>query len=232
MACRLQKFKTMSKIKVIITGTTGMVGEGVLLESLANPEVEAVLTINRKPNGITHPKLEEIIHQDFFDFSSIENQLVGYDACFFCLGISSVGVKKDDYFKMTYTLTMHIAQTLSKLNPEMTFNYISGGGTDSSEKGFSSWARVKGKTENDLMKLPFKKVYAFRPGFIKPLEGQKRAQKFYNYIGWFFPIGRALFPGGFCTMKELAIAMINSVTKGYEKNILEGKDIISLSKKR
>ena len=220
----------MKKIKVIITGSTGMVGEGVLLECLSNPEVESVLAINRKSNGISHPKLKEILHEDFFNLDSIKSDLEGYDACFFCLGISSVGVNKDDYFKMTYLLTMNFAQTLSQLNPEMTFNYISGSGTDSTEKGFISWARVKGKTENDLAELPFKNVYNFRPGFIKPTEGQKFSHHFYNYINWFFPIGRTLFPNGFCTMKELAIAMIHAATIGYKKQVLEGKDISALSK--
>jgi len=225
-----QNSTSMKKIKVIITGSTGMVGEGVLLECLANPEVEAVLAVNRKSNGISHPKLKEILHEDFFNLQPIENLLQDYDACFFCLGISSVGVNKDDYFKMTYTLTMNFAQTLSRLNPQMIFNYISGSGTDSSEKGFSSWARVKGKTENDLMKLPFKKAYNFRPGFIKPTEGQKFSHNFYKYINWFFPVGRSLFPNGFYTMKELALSMIHATTLGYKKQILEGKDIIALSK--
>lgn len=220
----------MKKIRVIITGSTGMVGEGVLLECLENPEVEAVLAINRKSNGITHPKLKEILHPDFFHLEPIEMHLKDYDACFFCLGISSVGVNKDDYFKMTYVLTMNFARTLSSLNPQMTFNYISGSGTDSSEKGLISWARVKGKTENEMMRLPFKKAYNFRPGFIKPSKEQKYSHSFYKYINWFFPIGRSLFPNGFCTMKELALAMIHAVTIGYKKQVLEGKDIISLSK--
>ena len=218
------------KLKVIVTGSTGMVGEGVLHECLNSDKIESVLIINRKPSGYSHPKLKEIIHADFFDFTAIETQLSGYNACFFCLGISSVGVKKDDYFKFTYGLTMHVAEVLSSQNANMIFNYVSGAGTDSSEKGFSGWARVKGKTENDLMKLPFKKVYAFRPGMIKPTEGLKHTHKFYNYIGWIFPIGRALFPSGFCTMKELGQAMIKTVTKGYPKNVIEGKDIIQLAK--
>lgn len=217
-------------VRAIITGTTGMVGEGVLHECLLHPQVESVLIINRKPSGITHPKIREIIHQDFFDFSAIEHQLSGYNACFFCLGVTSVGISEEVYYKMTYTLTMHVAETLSKLNPDMTFDYISGGGTDSTEKGRSAWARIKGKTENDLAKLPFKTVYAFRPGFIKPTEGMKFTHKFYKYIGWLFPIGRAIYPAGFCTMKELGLAMINSVTKGYDKKILEGKDIIAFGK--
>src|SRR5260221_14175957 len=141
------------KLKVIITGATGMVGEGVLHECLLHPMVEEVLIINRKPYGIVHPKLKEIIHSDFFDISAIESRLIGYNACFFCLGVSSIGMKEPEYYRLTYTLTINFAQTLSKLNRDMTFCYVSGSGTDSSEKGKSMWARVKGKTENELMKL-------------------------------------------------------------------------------
>jgi uncharacterized protein YbjT (DUF2867 family) len=216
-------------MKVIITGVTGMVGEGVLHECLQHPQVEAVLIISRKPYELSHPKLTEIIHQDFYNFTPIASQLTGYDACFFCLGITSIGMKEEAYYKVTYTLTLHVANTLAPLNPQMTFCYVSGAGTDSTEKGRSMWARVKGKTENDLIKLPFRQVYAFRPGFIKPTKGLLHIHKFYRYINWFFPIGRALFPGGFCTMKELGLAMINIVTKGYSKKVVEGKDIIKLA---
>ncbi len=221
----------MSKsIRAIITGTTGMVGEGVLHECLQHPTVEAVLVINRKPCGITHPKLKEIIHTDFFDLSAIEGGLSGYNACFFCLGITSLGTAKEAYYKMTYTLTLQVAQTLSKLNASMDFCYVSGAGTDSTEKGRISWARVKGKTENDLMKLPFNKVYNFRPGFLKPTEGLKYAHSFYKYINWMFPLGRAIYPSGFCTLKELGLAMIQVVDEGYATAIIEGKDIIALGK--
>jgi hypothetical protein len=219
-----------TKIRAIITGTTGMVGEGVLYECLQHEDVEAVLVINRKPCGVSHPKLKEVIHADFFDFSTIENQLSGYNACYFCLGVSSVGMKEEPYYKMTYTLTTHVAQTLCKLNPEMTFCYVSGASTDSSEKGRSMWARVKGKTENDLMKLAFTKVFCFRPGFMKPTKGLKNTHKFYTYIGWMYPIGRALASGGFCTLKEVGLAMIHSVNIPEKRKILEGKDIIELAK--
>lgn len=220
--------KSRDQNNVIITGTTGMVGEGVLMQCLNNPEIDSVLVINRKSNGYTHPKLKEIIHADFFDFSSIKNQLAGYNACFFCLGITSVGVDDDTYYKMTYTLTMHVAETLSKLNNDMTFCYVSGGGTN--ENGRLKWAQVKGKTENDLMKLPFEQVFNFRPGFIKPLPRQKYAHKFYRYINWLFPLGRAIYPNGFCTMAELGQAMINTLSHHDEKRIVEGKDIITLAK--
>jgi hypothetical protein len=218
-------------IRAIITGTTGMVGEGVLHECLQNPQVDAVLVINRKPCGVTHAKLKEVIHPDFFNVVPIQDQLKGYNACFFCLGVSSVGMKADVYYKMTYTLTLHIAETLSKLNSDMTFCYISGAGTDGTEKGKSGWARVKGKTENDIMKLPFKKAFAFRPGFIKPIPGLNNAHKFYKYVNWLFPIGRAMFPAGFCTLEELGLAMIHSVNLDKDRGVIEGKDIIELAKK-
>lgn len=217
-------------IRVIITGTTGMVGEGVLHECLQHPDVEAVLIINRKSLGITHPKLKELIHEDFYNLAPIEAALTSYNACFFCLGVSSVGMKEDAYYKVTYTLTMHVAGVMSRINKGMTFCYVSGAGTDGTEKGKISWARVKGKTENDLAKLPFKKVYAFRPGFIQPTKGLTKTHNFYKYINWLFPIGRALYPKGFCTMKELGTAMINIVQKGYTTTVIEGKDIITLAR--
>jgi uncharacterized protein YbjT (DUF2867 family) len=220
-----------SKISVIITGATGMVGEGVLNECLQHDEVEQVLAINRKACGITHHKLKEIIHADFYDLSPVERQLVNYNACFFCLGVSSIGMKEPEFYRLTYTLTMHFAQTLSAGNPGMTFCYISGAGTDSTEKGRIMWARVKGKTENDLLKLPFKQVYNFRPGVLQPTKGLKNTLPYYKYFGWLLPIIRTLAPKYICTLKELGAAMINSVTKGYEKQILEVKDILALSKK-
>lgn len=218
-----------AKIRVIITGTTGMVGEGVLHECLQSAAVEAVLIVNRKPLGLKHPKLTEIVHADFFDLSAISDQLSGYNACFFCLGITSVGAKKDVYFKTTYTLTLNFAEILSGLNPNMVFSYVSGAGTDNSEKA-KGWARVKGKTENDLAKLPFKKTYAFRPGFIKPTPGLTKTHRFYKYISWLFPIGRALYPAGFCTMKELGLAMIYVVNHNFAKKVVSGNDIIYLAK--
>lgn len=227
----VQAIKSMEKIRTIITGTTGMVGEGVLYECLHHPAVEAVLVINRKPCGYSHPKLKEIIHANFFDFAPIEDQLSGYNACFFCLGVSSVGMDKEQYYRMTYTLTLHVAETLSRLNPAMTFCYVSGSGTNTSEKGGSNWSRVKGKTENDLMKLPFAQVFNFRPGFIKPIKGLKYAHSFYKYINWLFPIGRALFPNGFCTLKELGQAMIHTLNYSNQRKTVEGKDIIAMAKK-
>ncbi len=219
-------------LRVVITGATGMVGEGVLHICLQHPAIGHVLIINRRASGVVHPKLTEVIHGDFFDLSPIEGRLGGYDACFFCLGVSSVGMSADDYYRLTYTLTMHMATTLSHLNPAMTFCYISGAGTDSTESGRSRWARVKGKTENDLMRLPFGRVYALRPGFIRPIPGLTRTQQFYRYINWLFPIGRALYPSGFCTLEELATAMIRCATDGYDKPVLEGRDIIAQAAQR
>ncbi len=206
-----------------------MVGEGVLHECLSAPDVEAVLVINRKPGGVADPKLKEIIHQDFFDISAIEDQLKGYNACFFCLGVSSVGMKEPEYYKMTYTLTLNVATPLSRLNPDMTFCYVSGGGTDSTEKGKSMWARVKGKTENDLMKLPFKRVFAFRPGYMHPTKGLKNTNPYYKYMSWMYPLLRLLFPGGVSTLAELGQAMINVAKFGYEKQVLEVEDIVALA---
>jgi hypothetical protein len=218
-----------SSLRVIITGATGMVGEGVMHICLQRSDVDAVLVINRKPSGVIHPKLKEIIHTDFFDLSPIEGALAGYNACFFCLGVSSVGMGAEQYLRTTYTLTMAVGVTLSKLNPEMSFCYVSGAGTDSCEKGRVRWARVKGRTENDLMRLPFRQVFAFRPGFIKPIPGLARTHKFYKYINWLFPLGRAIYPSGFCTLQELALAMIRVVKQGYDRKIIEGKDIIRLA---
>ena len=219
------------KINVIITGATGMVGEGVLHESLLHPDVEKVLVINRRPCGVIHPKLTELLHTDFFDLSPVTEQLKGYNACFFCLGVSSVGMNKEKYYSLTYTLTMGMAELLSNVNNNMTFCYISGAGTDTSEKGRISWARVKGKTENDLLKLPFKKAYSFRPGFMLPTKGLKNSHSFYTGFNLLYPVLRLILPNYVSTLKELGLAMINSVLKGYEKPILEVKDIIELSKR-
>jgi hypothetical protein len=206
-----------------------MVGEGVLLECLNHPDVEQVLVINRKPGGISHAKLREIIHADFFNLAPIEAQLIGYNACFFCLGVSSVGMSKEDYKHMTYDLTLNAGQLLAKSNPEMVFCYVTGAGTDSSEQGRVAWARVKGATENGLMRM-FKQSYMFRPGFMKATPGQKNTKSYYKLIAWVYPIGRAVYPAGFCTLQEVGRAMINAVTKGYPRQILEVKDIVKLAK--
>lgn len=165
-----------------------MVGEGVLHECLLHEAVETILVINRKSCGVQHLKLKEIILTDFFDLSAIESQLTGYNACFFCLGVSSIGMKEPEYYKLTYSLTMNVASVLARQNNGMTFCYISGASTDSSEKGKTMWARVKGKTENDLMKLPFKLVYNFRPGYMQPTKGLKNTLNFYKFAGWLYRV--------------------------------------------
>jgi hypothetical protein len=218
------------KLNVIITGATGMVGEGVLHECLLHPSVEEVLVINRKPCNVIHPKLKEIIHADFFDISAIESQLTGYNACYFCLGVSSIGMKEPEYYRLTYTLTINVASTLVRLNPGMTFCYVSGGGTDSTEKGRSMWARVKGKTENELMRMPFKQVFAFRPGYMHPTKGLKNTLPYYKYLSWMYPFFRAVFPKMVSTLAELGQAMINVSRFGYEKQIIDVKDIVKLAK--
>lgn len=216
-------------INAIITGATGMVGEGVLLECLNHPDVAQLLVINRKPGGVSHPKLKEVIHANFFDLTPIESQLVGYNACFFCLGVSSVGMSQEEYRHLTYDLTLSVAERLAKLNPDMAFCYVSGSGTDSSEKGTLAWARVKGATENALIRL-FKRAYMFRPGFLRATAGQKNVKSFYKYIDWLYPIGRTLYPSGFSTLEELGLAMIKAVDQGYPKPILEVKDFVALAK--
>jgi uncharacterized protein YbjT (DUF2867 family) len=218
------------KIKAILTGATGMVGEGVLHECLQHDDVEQVLVVGRRPCGITHPKLKEIVHPGLYDLSAIESQLTGYNACFFCLGTTSLGKKEPEFYKVTYELTMSFGKTLSRQNPGMTFCYISGAGTDSTEKGRTMWARVKGKTENDLMKLPFTKVYNFRPGVIQPTKGLKNTLAFYKYFGWLIPIIRLVSPEYITRLKELGVAMIHAGSKGYAKQILEVKDILALAK--
>ncbi len=217
------------KIKAIITGVTGMVGEGVLHECLLDDNVERVLVINRRPSGFSHPKLTEIIHRDFHDVTPIQSQLAGYNACFFCLGVSSVGMNEETYRKLTYDLTLHFAKVVASQNKDLTFCYVSGKGTDSTEKGRMMWARVKGKTENDLMKLPFKKAYMFRPGFMKPTPGLKNALKAYRYINWMYPFLKMIFPGSMSTLSEVGVAMIKCAQRDYGQAVLEVKDIIRIA---
>lgn len=214
--------------KVIITGTTGMVGEGVLLECLADPRISEVLSVSRKPTGLSHPKLKEYIVPDFLGLQEGDENLRSYDACFFCAGISSVGMKEVEYSRITYDTTLHFAKVLAQQNPHMTFIYVSGTGTDSSEQGRSMWARVKGRTENALLKLPFKRVYNFRPGIMKPLPGQKRTLSLYKYLGWLFPFLKRVYPNGTSTLQQVARAMIQCLTVGTDKQVLEIRDINAL----
>lgn len=217
------------KISAIVTGATGMVGEGVLLECLDHPDVERVLVINRKPLGRSHPKLTELIHADFFNLQPIANRLAGYNACFFCLGISSVGIGKEEYKRITYDLTVHVGEVTAGQDPSMTFCYVTGAGTDSSEKGRVAWARVKGATENALLKL-FPNGYMFRPGVMKATAGQQNLKSWYRRLAWLYPILHAIWPSRSCTLREVGQAMINVAVKGYPKKILEVTDIVTAAR--
>ncbi len=207
-----------------------MVGEGVLHECLEHEDVEAVLVLGRRSCGVTHPKLKEIVHGDLYDLSSIENGLKGYNACFFCLGVSSIGMNEGEYRKVTYTLTMHVAETLARLNPDMTFCYISGSHTDGTGKGKVMWARVKGQTELALTRLPFRAVYNFRPGYMQPTKGLRNTLSLYRYISWAYPLLKLVARGYVSTLKEMGLAMINAARKGYGKQVLEVRDIVELAK--
>ncbi len=220
---------------VIITGATGMVGKGVLLECLDHEAIGEVLAVGRNATEVKHPKLKELIHKDFTDFSEVRNQLSGYDACFFCLGISAAGLNEEQYKKITYDYTLSLARTLVELNPQMTFTYVSGQGTDSTEKGRMMWAQVKGQTENDLLNLGFKDAYMFRPGAIIPMRGIKSRTKayqfMYDYFMWLVKRIKVLSPNSVVTTTQIGLAMINVMLKGYEKKILGPKDILVLSNK-
>ena len=215
-------------ISVILTGATGMVGEGVLLECLADPRVARVLVVNRKPLGRAHPKLAEVVHADFHDLSAIERQLAGYDACFFCLGASSIGMSERDYRHVTYDLTVAFGNTLARLNPEMTFCYVTGAGTDSTEHGQVMWARVKGATENELLRL-FRRAVMFRPAMMRATAGQRNLKGWYRALAWIYPIGRALAPSKFCTLQEVGRAMVNAAVAGAPRHVLEVSDIVDLA---
>lgn len=218
-----------TQINVIITGATGMVGEGVLLTCLDYPAVERVLMINRRPSPITHPKLQELIVSDFFALDAMRDQLTGYNACFFCAGVSSVGKSEAEYTRVTHGLTLHCARTMQPLNPEMTFIYVSGAGTDSSEKGRLMWARVKGRTENELLRVGFRAVYNFRPGFMRHVPGQQNLMASYRYFSWLYPIARVLTPNYVSTMRQVALAMIHTALHGYPRPVLEVRDINALA---
>jgi uncharacterized protein YbjT (DUF2867 family) len=220
-------------MKVIIFGATGMVGQGVLRECLRDAEVERVLLIGRNATGAQDRKITEIVHPELTDFSGIEEQLAGYDACFFCLGVSSAGMNEADYRRVTYDITLAAAGALVRVSPGMTFIYVSGSGTDSSGKGRVMWARVKGGKENALLALPFRAAYMFRPGYIQPLHGIKSKTKLYAAIyalvGPLYPLLKALFPKYVVTTEELARAMISMAKHGAAKRVLENTDIPGLS---
>jgi uncharacterized protein YbjT (DUF2867 family) len=220
-------------MKVILFGASGMVGKGVLLECLDHPQVGAVLALGRSPSGLTHPKLRDLLHADLFDYSSIEGELRGWDACFFCLGVSSAGMDETQYTKVTFDLTLAAARTLRKLNPGMTFCYVSGEGTDSTEKGRSMWARVKGKTENAILALGFKGAYMFRPGYIQPMRGITSRttlyRVFYAILAPLYPLWRLLLPGFVTTTRNMGVAMIRVAEQGAPKNLLDTRDINALA---
>lgn len=210
-------------MKVILTGATGMVGEGVLLECLENDAVIEVLSISRKPSGYSHSKLKELFIANFTQTEAHKSEIQGYDACFYCAGISSAGMSEKEYTIFTYDATIAFANAVSAANPEMVFNYVSGRGTDSTEQGRTMWARVKGKTENALQKIPFKRVFHFRPALMKPFKGQKHFKGYNKYVHILYPVLSLFFPS--VTLKQVGRAMINGVTKGFPKQVIESADI-------
>lgn len=220
-------------MKVILFGATGMIGGGVLLECLDDPRVEAVLVIGRSSCGVHHPKITEQLHDDFFNYGALAAHFKDRDACFFCLGVSSVGMEEPQYRRLTRDLTLAAAQAMAAINKQMTFCYVSGAGTDSSERGRAMWARVKGETENALLRLPFKAAYMFRPGFIQPLRGVRSKtswyQAFYTILRPVSPLLGRLLPGSVTTTVALGRALIQVAAAGYPKPILETRDINRLA---
>jgi uncharacterized protein YbjT (DUF2867 family) len=220
-------------MNVLLFGATGMVGQGVLRECLLDPNVHLVETVGRTATGAQNPKLREIVHQDLMHYPPIESSLTGFDACFFCLGVSSSGMAEKDYEHLTYGITLAAAETLCRLNPGMTFIYVSGAGTDSSERGRSMWARVKGRTENALLRLPFAAAYMFRPGIIEPLDGiqSKTAgyRAFYTFAKPLLPLVRWIFPNQILTTRQIGHAMLAVARNGAPKRILETRDIRALA---
>jgi uncharacterized protein YbjT (DUF2867 family) len=219
-------------VKVILLGATGMVGQGVLRECLLDPEVESVLTIGRSATGQQREKLHEIVHNDLSDLSAIEDKLSGYDACFFCIGVSVAGMNEQAYRRVAYDLTISAAGTLARLNPGMTFIYVSGAGTDSTERGRTMWARVKGQTENALLKMPFKAAYMFRPAYIQPFHGIRTKTRlyavFYAVLGPLYPLWKLLFPKYITTTECVGRAMLNVAKRGAPESVLENPDINNL----
>jgi uncharacterized protein YbjT (DUF2867 family) len=219
-------------MKILLFGATGMVGQGVLRECLLASDVEGVLTVGRSATGVPHAKLRETVVPDLFDVGAYEGELSGFDACFFCLGLSSAGMAEEAYTRLTYELTMKVAEALARLAPSMIFVYVSGTGTDSSEHGRTMWARVKGRLENALLRLPFRAAYMFRPGLILPLHGIKSKTKIYRIIyGAIKPIApllRWIFPKSVLTTEELGQAMLIVARDGAPKAVLETGDLRAL----
>jgi uncharacterized protein YbjT (DUF2867 family) len=220
-------------VKVLLFGATGMVGAGTLLECLADSRVTSVLAVTRSPTGRTHPKLREVLHADFFNYESLRDDFAARDVCFFCLGVSSIGLKEADYTRLTYDLTMAAARVMAQVNPKMTFCYVSGVGTDSSERGRTMWARVKGRTENALLGLPFKAAFMFRPGYIQPIgDVQSKTgwvQTAYDILAPFYPLVHRLLPDNTTTTAILGRAMIQVALGGYSKSIVYSRDMNSLA---
>lgn len=220
-------------MKVLMFGASGMVGRGVLGECIDSPEVTSVLAVGRNSCTVEHDKLREVIHDDFFDYSRIADVLTGHDVCFFCLGVSAAGMSEEQYHRLTYELTVRTAEILVELNPHMTFCYVSGAGTDGTESGRIMWARVKGKTENRLMRLPFKAMYLFRPGYIQPLTGIRSKTLIYRVVytllGPLYPLLKTLFPKYVTTTAKLGRAMLHVASGGYPRNVLENRDINAMA---
>jgi uncharacterized protein YbjT (DUF2867 family) len=216
-------------MRVLLFGATGMVGQGVLRECLLDPDVESVVAVLRNASSRQHPKLRELLHRDFLDYAPIESQLAGFDACFFCLGISSAGMSEENYLRITFDLTLAAARALAKLNPNMTFIYVSGAGADSSERGRSMWARVRGKTENELLGLPLHAAYIFRPALIVPLHGIQSKTRlyraFYALLGPLLPVLQGRFPRYVTSTEQIGRAMLKVVKRGWPKRVLETYDI-------
>ena len=218
-------------MRVVMFGATGMVGQGVLRECLLDPTVEAVLAVGRATTGQRHPKLRQVTHADMLDLSPIEDELRGHDACFFCLGISSAGQTEAAYQRVTYDFTLAAARALVRLNPPLTFVYVSGQGTDSTARGRTMWARVKGRTENDLLAL-HDKSYMFRPGIIQPLHGVRSKTTLYR-LGYvvaapLFPVLKALIPGSVTTTERMGRAMLHVAARGAPERVLDNRDINAL----
>lgn len=222
-----------SDVKIILFGASGMVGQGVLRECLLDDDVEQVLLIGRRATGQQHSKIREIVHQDIGDLRPVEAELSGFDACFFCLGVSSVGMTEADYRRVTYDMTIGVAGTLAKLNPSMTFIYVSGMGTNSSENGRSAWARVKGATENALLRMPFRAAYMFRPGFIQPMHGEQPkvtvTKLALRVVGPLIPLIIRFAPHYGTTTENMGRAMLFAATRGAPKKVLESADINALA---
>lgn len=220
-------------MKVMIFGASGMVGQGVLRECLLAADVQTVLQVSRRPGVKQHAKLRDLVQPDLFDLKAVRDKLSGYDACFFCLGVSSTGMGEEDYSRLTFELTLDIAELLSQLNPEMIFTYVSGQGTDNTERGKIMWARVKGKTENKLLRLPFKAAYMFRPGIIQPLHGARSKTRsyrlFYLFAAPLLPLARRFWPDQVLTTEQVGRAMLTAARNGAPKKILETADIRALA---